>query len=114
MDALALILDEVRSAGSRSRSELVTRTGLTRGIVAQRVGELIEIGLVVEDEIGPSTGGRPPRRVAFRGDAGHLLVADLGATSIDVALTDLEGRILGHRDEPADVSAGPCPFRPRR
>ena len=27
-----------------------------------------------------------------------------GATSIDVAVTDLEGRILGHRDEPADVS----------
>ena len=106
LDALALILAEVRS-DSRSRSELVARTGLTRGIVAQRVGELLEIGLVVEDEVGPSTGGRPPRRVAFRGDVGHLLVADLGATSIDVALTDLDGRILGHRDEPADVAAGP-------
>ncbi|MEO8511183.1 MAG: ROK family transcriptional regulator [Chloroflexota bacterium] len=106
LDGLALILAEIRS-DSRSRSELVARTGLTRGIVAQRVGELLEIGLVVEDEVGPSTGGRPPRRVAFRGDAGHLLVADLGATSIDVALTDLDGRILGHRDEPADVAAGP-------
>ena len=106
LDALVLLLAEIRS-DSRSRSELVSRTGLTRGIVAQRVGELLEIGLVVEDEIGPSTGGRPPRRIAFRGDAGHLLVADLGAMSIDVALTDLDGRILGHRDEPADVSAGP-------
>ena len=107
LDALVTVLDEIRSAGSRSRSELVARTGLTRGIVAQRVGELLELGLVVESEIGPSTGGRPPRRISFRADAGHLLVADLGATSIDVAVTDLEGRILGHRDEPADVSAGP-------
>jgi glucokinase-like ROK family protein len=107
VDALAMILDEVRSGGSRSRSELVARTGLTRGIVAQRVGELIELGLVTENEVGPSTGGRPPRRVTFRAEAGHLLVADLGATSIDVAVTDLDGRILGHRDEPADVSAGP-------
>jgi glucokinase-like ROK family protein len=107
VDALAMILDEVRSGGSRSRSELVARTGLTRGVVAQRVGELIELGLVVENEVGPSTGGRPPRRVTFRAEAGHLLVADLGATSIDVAITDLDGRILGHRDEPADVSAGP-------
>jgi len=102
-----MILNEVRSGGSRSRSELVTRTGLTRGVVAQRVGELIDLGLVVENEVGPSTGGRPPRRVTFRAEAGHLLVADLGATSIDVAVTDLDGRILGHRDEPADVSAGP-------
>ena len=107
VDALAMILNEVRSGGSRSRSELVTRTGLTRGVVAQRINELIELGLVAENEVGPSTGGRPPRRVTFRADAGHLLVADLGATSIDVAVTDLDGRILGHRDEPADVQAGP-------
>jgi glucokinase-like ROK family protein len=45
--------------------------------------------------------------MSFRADAGHLLVADLGATSIDVAITDLDGRILGHRDEPSDVAAGP-------
>jgi len=107
VDSLATILNEIRSGGSRSRSELVTRTSLTRGVVAQRVGELIELGLVEENEVGPSTGGRPPRRVTFRAEAGHLLVADLGATSIDVAVTDLDGRILGHRDEPADVSAGP-------
>jgi glucokinase-like ROK family protein len=101
------ILDEIRLARSRSRAELVARTGLSRGVVAQRVAELIELGLVVDDELGPSTGGRPPRQMSFRADAGHVLVADLGATSIDVAVTDLDGRILGHRDEPADISAGP-------
>ena len=109
LDALVTILDELRSAGSQSRAELVSRTGLGRGIVAQRVAERLDLGLVVEGDVGPSTGGRPPRRIGFRADAGHLLVADLGATSIDVAVTDLEGRILGHRDEPADVSAGPEP-----
>jgi glucokinase-like ROK family protein len=107
LDALVTILDEIRSSGSRSRSELAARTGLTRGIISQRVAELGELGLVTESQDGASTGGRPPRRVTFRADAGHLLVADLGATSVDVAVTDLEGRILGHRDEPADVAAGP-------
>ena len=107
IDDLASVLGEIRRGGSRSRAELVTRTGLTRGIVAQRVGELLELGLVVEGDVGPSTGGRPPRRISFRADAGYILVADLGATSIDVAVTDLDGRILGHRDEPSDISAGP-------
>ena len=107
LDALASILDEIRQARSRSRAELVTRTGLSRGIVAQRVAELIELGLVVDDEIGPSTGGRPPRQMSVRSDAGHVLVAAVGATRIDVAVTDLDGRILGHRDEPADIAAGP-------
>ncbi|HVM23826.1 MAG TPA: ROK family transcriptional regulator [Candidatus Limnocylindrales bacterium] len=107
LDALVAVLDEVRHARSRSRSEIVARTGLSRGIVAQRVAELIDLGLVVEGSFGPSTGGRPPRHITFRADAGHILVADLGATSIDVAITDLDGRILGHRDEPAEIGAGP-------
>jgi glucokinase-like ROK family protein len=107
LDALVHVLDEIRLGRSRSRSELVERTGLGRAIVSQRVGELIERGLVVEGDPGPSTGGRPPRQLTFRADAGHLLVADLGATSVDVALTTLDGRILGHHDEPAGIEAGP-------
>ena len=35
-----------------------------------------------------------------------MLVADLGATSIDVAVTDLDGRTWAI-DEPADIAAGP-------
>ncbi len=107
LDALVDVLDEIRFGRSRSRSELVSRTGLGRAIVAQRVGELIERGLVSEGDVGPSTGGRPPRQLTFRADNGYLLVADLGATSIDVAVTTLDGRILGHHDEPALIEAGP-------
>ncbi len=107
LDALVLVLDEIRLGDARSRSQLVARTGLGRGIVAQRVGELIERRLVIDGDTGPSTGGRPPRQLSFNGNAGHVLVADLGATSIDVALTDLDGRILGHHDEPARIEAGP-------
>lgn len=107
LDALAAVLDQVRLGRPGSRAELVARTGLSRGVVAQRVAELIERGLVVEGDPGPSTGGRPPRPLTFRARAGHLLVADLGATSLDVAATTLDGRILGHLDEPADIATGP-------
>lgn len=107
LDALVVVLDEIRLGRSRSRAELVDRTGLGRGVVAQRVSELLDRGLVVEGETGPSTGGRPPRQLSFRADAGHVLVADLGATSIDVAATTLDGRVLAHHAEPADIAAGP-------
>jgi glucokinase-like ROK family protein len=107
LDALVTILDEIRLGRSTSRSELAARTGLSRAVVAQRVGELIERGLISERGRGASTGGRPPRRLVFRADAGHVLVADLGATGIDVAVTSLDGRVLGHIDEPVDIAAGP-------
>jgi glucokinase-like ROK family protein len=107
LDALVTVLDEIRLGTSRSRSELVARTGLGRAVVTQRVAELIERGLVLEGAPGISSGGRPPRQLTFHASAGHVLVADLGATSIDVAVTSLDGAILAHRDEPADIAAGP-------
>jgi len=113
LDALVAVLDGIRLGQARSRADLVAATGLSRGIVAQRVGELLDRGLITEGDVGPSTGGRPPRQLAFRGDAGHVLVADLGATSIDVAVTTLDGRILAHIDEPTDIASGPGPVLDR-
>ena len=107
VDALITVLDEIRLAGSRSRSEISGHTGLSRSVVSQRVNELIERGLIVEGTTGPSTGGRPPRQLEFRADAGYVLVADIGASSLDVAVTTLDGEILAHRDEPLDIASGP-------
>ena len=103
---MVAILDQVRRGQAHSRSEIIEQTGLSRAIVAQRVGELLARGFLVES-VAPSTGGRPPRQLEFRADAGHLLVVDIGATSIDTAMADATGRILARLGEPADVASGP-------
>jgi glucokinase-like ROK family protein len=103
---LVEVLDFVRRRGSCTRAELVDATGLSRALVGRRLAALADYGLVGADGVGPSTGGRAPRRIRFRADAGHLLVADVGATSIDVAVADLGGSMLAHAAEPADVAAG--------
>ena len=101
------VLEHVRAHGESSRARLVEATGLGRSVVTQHVDSLLAYGLIAEDGLGPSTGGRAPRLLRFRADAGYLLVADLGATSTDVALADLSGEVLVHRAEPSDISAGP-------
>jgi glucokinase-like ROK family protein len=101
------VLDALRTGGPAARSELVGATGLNRAAVSQRVDELLAYGLLADGDRGPSTGGRAPRRVRFRAEAGYVLAADLGATSIDAAVTDLRGTIVAHVAEPADVGAGP-------
>ena len=106
-DGLVAVLDHIRAHGESSRAELAEATGLGRSILTQRVEALLDYGLLAEDRVGVSTGGRAPRLLRFRADAGYLLVADLGATSTDVALSDLSGEILVHRDEPSDIAAGP-------
>jgi glucokinase-like ROK family protein len=107
LNGLATVLDFVRTHGASTRPHLIHATGLSRPVVSQRVAELVEYGLLADGELGPSTGGRAPRLVRFRADAGHLLVADLGATSIDVAVADLAGAIVTHIQEPYDIAAGP-------
>jgi glucokinase-like ROK family protein len=101
------VLHAIRVLGSRSRGDVGETTGLGRAAVNQRLAELAAAGLVEDAGSGPSTGGRPPRRLRFRVEAGHLLVADLGATSIDVAIADLGAGILDQRAEEADIAAGP-------
>lgn len=107
VDALVEVLDQVRAGRARTRPEIMGRTGLSRAIVTQRVGELVSRGLLEDAELGPSTGGRAPRNLRFRADSGSILAADLGATHAAVAATDLSGRLLAHHEEPADIAAGP-------
>lgn len=106
LDGAAQVLAAVRLHGCKSRGEIMERTGLTRMVTAQRVQQLLDLGLLQEEGLRPSSGGRRPRQLTFL-PPGHLLVADVGFTSIDVAITDLGGRLLAHTAEPADITDGP-------
>jgi glucokinase-like ROK family protein len=107
IQSLAAVLSELRKAGSCTRSELGERTALSRAVVSQRVTELVARGLIEEGEQGESSGGRAPRLLRFRAEAGSLLVADVGATAAAVAITDLGGNILDFLREPIEVAQGP-------
>src|SRR3954452_21239465 len=107
VESLALVLAGVREGGWRTRPELVRRLGLGRNVVSQRVSQLVDFGLLDEGSMAPSTGGRPSRELRFRSEAGRLLVAELGASHVQVGLTDLHGELVAQRAEPCDVAAGP-------
>lgn len=107
LESLAVVVGLLRSGQATTRPEISERSGLGRTVVAQRVGQLASLGLVESAGIGSSTGGRAPGRLRFRAEAGVILVAMLGATSLSVGLADLAGRLLEALDEPTDVARGP-------
>ena len=82
LDTLVSVLDLVRSGAACTRPDLVRRSGLGRTVVTQRVQQLLDARLLVEGALGPSSGGRAPRELAFHADAGHLLVAG-GPSGVD-------------------------------
>ena len=110
VDVLVTVLDEIRHGRAVTRPEIVEHTGIGRGVVAKTVAGLIERGLVDEEGMAKSTGGRAPRMLRLHAEAGHLLAADIGASSIGAAVTDLGGRVLAHVEEAADLGDGPEPI----
>jgi glucokinase-like ROK family protein len=108
IDGLVSVLDLVRSGTARTRPELGRQSGFGRSIINQRVGQLLDSGLLEESGLGVSTGGRAPRELSLRAEAGVVLVAPLGATHLTVGVTDLAGRLLDHHREPADATSGPA------
>ena len=101
------VLDAVRSGTARTKPEISRLTGLGRNVVTQRVNHLVATGLLEERGFAPSNGGRNPRTLRFRGDAGHVLVAHMGAQHLSVGCVDLRGEITVQLSEICDVADGP-------
>lgn len=107
IESVVHVLDAVRVSGATTRPEIARLTDLGRNVVTDRAAQLIAAGLLTEGPLGRSTGGRAPRELRFNAAAGVILVAELGATSIEVATADLAGSISNARSEGADVTLGP-------
>ncbi|WP_248958372.1 ROK family transcriptional regulator [Sphaerisporangium perillae] len=92
--------------GGRSRAELGDVVELSRSKLNLELDRLIEMGMVEPAGLAASRGGRRSGMVRL---SPHMRFAaiDIGATSVDVAVTDGELEILGHLSEPCDVREGP-------
>ena len=113
-----LIEDEVQAeimAHVRAEARPVSRARLTealnssRGKISTEVGRLIEVGLLAEEGFADSEGGRRSSLLGIPYSAGLIAALDIGATSVDVALTSLSSELVNHRGQPADVRDGPRP-----
>lgn len=97
----------LRDGMPRTRAELVTMTGLSRPTVAQRIDQLLELGLIAPVGDAVSTGGRPSSQFAFNPTARVVIAADFGASHARAAVTDLGGTMLAAHAEPRSIADGP-------
>jgi glucokinase-like ROK family protein len=102
----ARLLRALRDGGGRSRAELGDVFPLSRSKLFLELDRLVSLGLVEQAGLAASRGGRPSG--IFRlSDRLRFAGIDIGATSIDVAVTNGELEILGHVAAPCDVREGP-------
>jgi len=102
----ARLLRLLRDDGPVSRAELGEAVQLSRSKLAVELDRLTEIGLVEEAGLAASRGGRRSAIVRLASSL-RFLGIDIGATSVDVAVTTGELEVLGQVSEPVDVRQGP-------
>ncbi|HEU4840694.1 MAG TPA: ROK family protein [Ilumatobacteraceae bacterium] len=107
MDGVGELLQHLLDGTPRTRSELATLTGLGRSTIATRVDALLASRLVGAAGEATSTGGRPPARFAFNPAARLVVAADVGATHVRLAVTDLAATVLATELTDLDVALGP-------
>lgn len=105
--SLVAVLNAIRRSDGITQPELVSAVRLGRSVVAQRVTELEELGLVTISGLAPSTGGRAPRRLRLKADSGIVVSVDIAARELLVATSDLAGTLLEVSGEPIDVTDDP-------
>jgi glucokinase-like ROK family protein len=102
----AQLLRLLRDDGPRSRAELGDVVRLSRSKLAVEIDRLVELGLVEPAGLAASRGGRRSSIVRLSSRL-RVVGIDIGATSIDVAVTNGELEILGHVSMPCNVRQGP-------
>ncbi|MEV7965973.1 ROK family protein [Sphaerisporangium sp. NPDC088356] len=80
---------------------------MSRSKLNAALDQLVGLGLAETDGLAASRGGRRSGLVRLSRDT-RFAGIDVGATSVDVAVTDGELRVLGHVTEPCDIRSGPA------
>ena len=90
-----------------SRDALSQRLAFSRTHVNAVIAGLLEQGWLERAGQRESSGGRRAETLCMHPSLGVLLCADLGATSIEVAVLSLDLQVMARHGEAIDVRVGP-------
>jgi predicted NBD/HSP70 family sugar kinase len=102
-----LVLGLIRELKTTSQVELLKKTRLSAGTVANIVKELKGRGFVEEIGLGRSTAGRRPMLLQFNPRAQYVVGVEFTASQTKVALVDLAARIVRRTERPTTVKKDP-------
>lgn len=109
-DTELAVIQAVRNRGILSRTDLARELDYSRSSLTAIVNNLLQAGLLNEVGEGKSGGGRRPKMLDINPSYGYVLGVDIGATSVDIAIADFNGRIIEQLSYDADVRQAPDTF----
>lgn len=81
-----------------SRTDLAKALSISKPTISNLVEELIEEGWMseMESSTSSSSGGRKPYHLYFNSNAYSIIGVDIGGTTVEVAVVNLEGEVITH------------------
>lgn len=101
------IIQLIAAGEATTRTELCAVLGAPPSTISSAIGALRQRGLVVEQGVRPSTGGRPQRVLRVGRADDYALAADLGVHHARVGLVHAGGEWGDAENIPFDMAAGP-------
>src|SRR5690625_4247132 len=89
----SIILNTIRNHGPISRSDIAKKTKLSPSTVTSAVSELVNEGIVVDGEVGESSGGRRPTLVRFEPNNKFLIGVSITNSNISIANMNLDASV---------------------
>ncbi|EQD82464.1 glucokinase-like ROK family protein [Saccharopolyspora erythraea NRRL 2338] len=102
----AKLLASLRLHGPQSAAEMAAQVGLSRSKIGQELQRLEDLGFVERAGKAESRGGRRSGLVQLSGDL-RFVGVDIGATSLDVGVTNGRLDLVAHVAEDIDIRSGP-------
>lgn len=101
------LVDLIRKFGDLTKGDLVALTDYSRTKISSCIDTLLQKNYIAENESTEYSGGRRSKTYSMNGGLGLVAGVDIGATSIDLIVTDLSKRVFARCSEPALVREGP-------
>jgi len=102
----SIILKTIQNFGPISRSEIARRNKISSTTVTSAVKKLIKQGLVFEEGIGKSSGGRKPILLRFSSDCRCIAAVAITNSYIKIAETNLDAEIKRQEIYPVGKQTG--------
>jgi glucokinase-like ROK family protein len=97
----------IRKHGNLTKADLVEHTDYSRTKITQCIDSLVAKNIIKSNGSSDYTGGRRSRTYTFNGELGLVAGVDIGATSIDVVLSDFSRNVISRKSISAIVREGP-------
>src|SRR5699024_1900135 len=96
------VLSHIKKYSGNSRSEIAEVLPFSQSTISKIVDELLHEGWVTEHQSAKahSSGNRKPMKIYFNKNLFYIVGVDIGGSSVEIALVNLEGEIIDKRTFP--------------